>query len=211
MKTIKNQFSKMEIYSRLGEEYNVSMRTIMRWKTSGCDILNPQSIAEFALSSKTLKSKNILQKISDGGDLFLLEQIVNINDFNKKEKKASISDRLKAKLEAAELRKRAEDLEYFAKNGVRKNLRNRSNDLYLMKNKRNGLYKIGISIDPSNREKTLQAQEPEIKMVKSWDGQASKEKWWHNHFKEYRVRGEWFELTSQQIRFMIYKMNDTGK
>ena len=187
------------------------MRTIMRWKSSGCDILNSQSIAEFALSSKTLKSKNILHKISDCGDLFLLEQIVNINDFNKKEKKASISDRLKAKLEAAELRKRAEDLEYFAKNGVRKNLINRSNDLYLMKNKRNGLYKIGISTDPSNREKTLQAQEPEIKMVKSWDGQASKEKWWHNYFKEYRVRGEWFELTSQQIRFMIYKMNDTGK
>ena len=38
-----------------------------------------------------------------------------------------------------------------------------------MKNSRNGLYKIGRSITPLHREKTLQSEEPEIMMVKVWD------------------------------------------
>tara|TARA_R110002050_G_scaffold10521_1_gene35996 strand:- start:292 stop:420 length:129 start_codon:yes stop_codon:yes gene_type:complete len=40
-----------------------------------------------------------------------------------------------------------------------------SKKTYLQKNTRNGLYKIGKSNNPKVREKTLQGEEPEIKMV----------------------------------------------
>jgi hypothetical protein len=202
--------TKMENYSRIAKEYGVCVRTVIRWKDSGCDIKNPKSVAEFVLSCKTSKIQNVFQKLSNGDCLFSLDQMVNITDFNRKEKTASSLDRLKAKIEALELRQRAADLEYFAKNGIKKVKKNSINDLYLIKNKRNGLYKIGVSVDPLNREKTLQSQEPEIEMVKNWHGRASTERWWHNNFKEHRIRGEWFELTPQQVRFMIHKMNDTG-
>lgn len=40
---------------------------------------------------------------------------------------------------------------------------------YIMKNKRNGLYKIGKSINPKHRESTLQSEEPNVILVWSVD------------------------------------------
>jgi hypothetical protein len=89
------------------------------------------------MCGQTSKIQNVFQKLSNGDCLFSLDQMVNINDFNRKEKTASSLDRLKAKIEALELRQRAADLEYFAKNGIKKVKKNSINDLYLIKNKRN--------------------------------------------------------------------------
>lgn len=68
---------------------------------------------------------------------------------------------------------------------------------YIMKDCNNGLYKIGKSIDPKYREKTLQSEKPSIKMVKQFN--VDIEKQLHKEFKNNRVRGEWFNLSKIQV------------
>tara|TARA_Y100000356_G_C11111050_1_gene209636 strand:- start:9 stop:602 length:594 start_codon:yes stop_codon:yes gene_type:complete len=79
------------------------------------------------------------------------------------------------------------------------------NFLYVMKNERNSLHKIGISYDPSFRERTFQSEEPEVKLVAKFKGLAHFERSWHIYFADERCRGEWFDLKKSQIRFMIHK------
>jgi len=71
---------------------------------------------------------------------------------------------------------------------------------YLMKNNHTKLYKIGYSKNPKHREKTLQSQEPSIKMVKIWNKNIEKKL--HKLYSEYRVRGEWFNLTPIQVKYI---------
>jgi hypothetical protein len=71
---------------------------------------------------------------------------------------------------------------------------------YLIKNLKNGFYKIGYSNNPTRREKTLQSEEPTIKMVKVWDKFIEKEL--HHKYKDQRVRGEWFKLTPIQVKYI---------
>ena len=71
---------------------------------------------------------------------------------------------------------------------------------YLIKNRRNGFYKIGRSKDPLKREQTLQSEEPDIVMVKTWDKDI--ESLLHKDYKDYRVRGEWFELSKAQVKYI---------
>jgi len=76
--------------------------------------------------------------------------------------------------------------------------------IYLMHNPNNGLYKIGKSKTPVFREKTLQAQEPEVELIfasKLTHGYV--EKVLHIYFDAQRVRGEWFRLTDEDIEFVI--------
>ena len=71
---------------------------------------------------------------------------------------------------------------------------------YLIKNRRNGFYKIGRSKHPLKREQTLQSEEPDIVMVKTWDKDI--ESLLHKDYKDYRVRGEWFELSKAQVKYI---------
>lgn len=71
--------------------------------------------------------------------------------------------------------------------------------LYLMKCNRNGLYKIGVSVSPKFREKTLCSEDPSIQLVGSWEGLSNNEREWHSYFAKHRVRGEWFNLTKTQV------------
>ncbi len=79
------------------------------------------------------------------------------------------------------------------------------NKTYLIKNSRNGFYKIGRSKDPLKRERTLQSEEPLIKIVKIWDKNIEKEL--HNKYKEYRLRGEWFRLNKVQVKYICTHYN----
>ena len=71
---------------------------------------------------------------------------------------------------------------------------------YLIKNGRNNLYKIGRSKNPLNREKTLQSEEPLIKIVKLWDKNIERKL--HKEYNQYRVRGEWFKLSKVQVKYI---------
>jgi hypothetical protein len=71
---------------------------------------------------------------------------------------------------------------------------------YLIKDKNNGYYKIGFSKDPLKRAKTLQSESPKLELVKVWDKNIEKEL--HNKYKKQRIRGEYFNLTEIQVRYI---------
>ena len=75
--------------------------------------------------------------------------------------------------------------------------------LYLMKDKRNGFYKIGISDNPKYRERTWQSEKPEIELVGDWKDLSDYERDWHKYFDNERQRGEWFKLTKTQVKFFV--------
>jgi hypothetical protein len=74
------------------------------------------------------------------------------------------------------------------------------NKTYLMKDNNTGLYKIGKSKNPKHREKTLQSEKPTIKMVKVFDKDIEKKL--HAIYNDQRVRGEWFDLTPIQVKYI---------
>lgn len=116
------------------------------------------------------------------------------------------------KLEEKRKAERQAAAEYARKQRLKSKLKPKPKDsLYLMKNNRDGRYKIGISKDPKHRESTLQSQEPDVVLVGSWDQLAKHEKSWHDYFSEWRQRGEWFDLEAAQVRFMVDKcLNKKG-
>lgn len=71
--------------------------------------------------------------------------------------------------------------------------------VYLMRDNRSGYHKIGFSVNPSFREATLQAQQPDITMVANGAGTLNDEKMLHAAFSEKRIRGEWFDLSGSEI------------
>jgi len=71
---------------------------------------------------------------------------------------------------------------------------------YIMKDDNTGFYKIGKSINPKFREQTLQSEKPTIKIVKIWEKNIEKEL--HNLYKSFRIRGEWFDLSKIQVKYI---------
>lgn len=71
--------------------------------------------------------------------------------------------------------------------------------VYLMFDARNDYFKIGESRRPRYRERTLQAKEPEVEILKVWDCDHRIERMLHRKFADKRVRkdrprSEWFRL-----------------
>lgn len=71
--------------------------------------------------------------------------------------------------------------------------------VYLIYSQSNGYFKIGYSKNPIKREQTLQAEEPDISLLKIWEGDRALEKSLHQKYSHLRVRGEWFELTILEL------------
>lgn len=87
--------------------------------------------------------------------------------------------------------------------------RKRSNDnfIYLMHNRQNNYYKIGRSTNVKIRERTLQAQEPDIVLIEKWQASKDAEKLLHEMYKHKKLRGEWFNLTQVEIEEIKEYMN----
>jgi hypothetical protein len=71
---------------------------------------------------------------------------------------------------------------------------------YIIKDLNTGLYKIGCSNEPLKREKTLQSEKPNIKIIKIFDNYIEKEL--HKKYEKQRIRGEWFNLNEIQIKYI---------
>lgn len=76
--------------------------------------------------------------------------------------------------------------------------------VYLMIDLTNNYHKIGISNKPKYREKTLQSEKPTIEMLCSKRFPNRKiansfEQALHQVYVDKRVRGEWFDLTNEEI------------
>ena len=77
------------------------------------------------------------------------------------------------------------------------------NYIYLMRHQ-NGLVKIGKSVNPKARERTLQAEDPRLEMFYVAKKPERYERRLHQMFKEHRVRGEWFSLTDRQVQLVMF-------
>jgi len=85
----------------------------------------------------------------------------------------------------------------------RQKSKSQSRYIYLMKDKANGLYKIGKSINPALRERTLQSEKPSIRMVFSTrEREGFNEASLHRQYADQRKRGEWFTLSAAQVRYI---------
>lgn len=79
--------------------------------------------------------------------------------------------------------------------------------IYLCRNKRNGYVKIGFSLTPDLREKTLQSEEPELFFEHRFPGTSmDEESALHRKYAHRRLRGEWFELTPEDVAAIILEM-----
>jgi hypothetical protein len=85
--------------------------------------------------------------------------------------------------------------------------RQRSGFVYLMHNRRNGYFKIGFtSRTPEFRESTLQAEDPDIEVLASVEGTTDDEVALHHRFRDFRLRGEWFELPKSVVKDLRAEM-----
>lgn len=71
--------------------------------------------------------------------------------------------------------------------------------IYFMRNNRNGFTKIGFSQNLKQRERTLQAEDPDTEVVFFFEGIMLEEEMMHERFASKRVRGEWFRLDPEDI------------
>jgi hypothetical protein len=78
-----------------------------------------------------------------------------------------------------------------------------STKCYILKDNNTNTYKIGASINPLKREKTLQSQKPNLKLIKIFENNIEKEL--HELYKHCRLRGEWFELNKVQLQYICKK------
>lgn len=80
--------------------------------------------------------------------------------------------------------------------------------LYLMRDTRTGLTKIGVSKKPEHRERALQSDNPLIEMFSYTLASRWHERHLHGVYKAHRVRGEWFNLTDEHIAQIQAFMSD---
>lgn len=76
---------------------------------------------------------------------------------------------------------------------------------YLMKDENTGFTKIGKSIHPSKRERTLQSEKPTISLFKVCDKLVEREL--HNYYSNKNIRGEWYNLSNEDIEYIISQYN----
>lgn len=78
--------------------------------------------------------------------------------------------------------------------------------VYLMKDKSTGYYKIGRSTNPKYRERTLQSEKPTIELVFSTaETKKINERLLHKKYNDQHIRGEWFNLSPAQVRYVCRK------
>lgn len=82
--------------------------------------------------------------------------------------------------------------------------------VYLMEDVRNGAFKIGRSRTPGKRERTLQSEVPETLLRFSIPAEEEHEKALHSRFSHRRIRGEWFELTHDDLVEVIAFLKTNG-
>jgi hypothetical protein len=83
--------------------------------------------------------------------------------------------------------------------------------IYLVLDERTGCIKIGQSKNPSARERTLQSENLQNTMIFSSPGDAELELELHKEYEKFRVRGEWFKLTEDQVENIKKRILDSDR
>lgn len=76
--------------------------------------------------------------------------------------------------------------------------------IYLARSTLSGLYKVGSSVDPIKRVKTLQTADPTIELIDSYPTKNMVTIEWlvHRRLKPWHVRGEWFNLPDLVVQWL---------
>jgi hypothetical protein len=77
---------------------------------------------------------------------------------------------------------------------------------YLMYDEISEYYKIGKSINPEFREKTLSSQTPKIRLIYKCKEAVVSEDYLHKLFQYKRIRGEWFDLNTDELDVVLNLM-----
>jgi hypothetical protein len=72
--------------------------------------------------------------------------------------------------------------------------------IYLMRNKKTNLFKIGFSKNPKKRKNTFRTADPNIEIHRQWFTSQKYESILKNKYKAKRVSGEWFLLDENDIK-----------
>lgn len=147
-------------------------------------------------------SQPIFSLVSEYKIIEVIDEIMNnVYDslLTKKEYKKMIKQEKRNISENVALAKSINDLSLVKEVPIKKS-KQTEKKCYIMKNCRNGFYKIGNSSSPEKREKTLQAEEPEIKIIKVF--RQNHESDLHQRYANQRKRGEWFDLTDVQLKYI---------
>ena len=68
--------------------------------------------------------------------------------------------------------------------------------------------KIGYTTDMANRLSALQASSPRrLRIMATTPGTLATEAWLHKRFGKYRLHGEWFDLSSANMRLLMRYMS----
>jgi hypothetical protein len=147
-----------------------------------------------------------LNKIMEGA----CEYFGNIHD-NKKAKEAE-KKRIELFHENRHLKRKIDHLEHKIDSSKKKpkvkyTEPSELSNVYIMKDCHSGFYKIGKSKNPRARESTLQSEKPSIKMVfTAPECDRVSERTLHSQFSNQRIRGEWFDLTPAQVRYICHQL-----
>lgn len=87
-------------------------------------------------------------------------------------------------------------------------IKDKKTNVYVMVDHNTGFYKIGRSVKPKVREKTLQSEKPTIDMLFNYPSTNKEEVQLHEMFKDKRVRGEWFDLTYKDLDYIKEKLKN---
>lgn len=133
------------------------------------------------------RSMNHLERIG------LLVSIASRDDVSDTDKEAAC-DVIKSLVDAR-------NAKFDGKKGIKRKLgiKSKKTFVYLMHHGLSKAWKIGRSVNPRRREKTLQDQDPRIELKWKTSSVAGFETFLHNKFKDKRLRGEWFDLTATDV------------
>lgn len=88
-----------------------------------------------------------------------------------------------------------------------RNRRKKMGFVYMMRCNRTSRIKIGFSVNPNYREKTLQSENPDVALIWKKEGTRDDEMEMHARFSAYRFRGEWFNLPESELT----KIKESGE
>jgi hypothetical protein len=94
-------------------------------------------------------------------------------------------------------REREEQEREISKNQA---VKKQETNIYVMKDNHTGHYKIGRSKNPTQREATLLSQKSSIELLFYFTGPSKLEREIQEMFSGKRLRGEWFELTGEDLQ-----------
>ena len=118
-------------------------------------------------------------------------------------RRQSIEAELEGKRQEEAARKASEDLERLRRTKF-------GTFIYVMEDLRTGRFKIGRSMTPNKRERTLQAEVPEVVLRLSVPADEGHENELHCHFASKRIRGEWFELGPDDLIWITEYLKRNG-